>query len=247
MSSGSASTGTCAAGSRYRRSSGPAAGSSTSSSALAAWCSSHSRTYRSAVPVRPASSVEVAGPSAASARYRPSRSPRYTVNSSSAPTMSRRSRPARAAAASSGPPCAAGSSSVAMAHKLPPPGETLPGRLAGRLRLARRPVADDAAAGAPPGEVAPGQVDQRGDPVAPAEQGDQVQREPGEPGERAVDAHPARKLDDRGAVPDGGHDALVAVTERLRRPSLLEPGDLVRGVLAHLQGRLGELRQRLIL
>jgi len=71
-----------------------------------------------------------------------------------------------------------------------------------------------------------------------------VQREPGEPGGRAADANPVRKLDHRGAVPDGGHDALVAVAERDRRPPGLQPRDLVRGVLAHLQGRLGELRQR---
>src|SRR5215470_5558589 len=40
-------------------------------------------------------------------------------------------------------------------------------------------VADEAAAAVPPGQVAPGQVDQGGDPVAAADQGDQVQREPG--------------------------------------------------------------------
>ena len=79
-----------------------AAGSSTSSSPLAAWCSSHSRMYRSLVPVRAASSAEVAGPPAWSARYRPSRSPRYTVNSSSAPVTSWNSRSASAAAASTG-------------------------------------------------------------------------------------------------------------------------------------------------
>src|SRR5439155_1572062 len=60
--------------------------------------------YRSAVPVRVASSAEVAGPSASSARYRPSRSPRYTVNSSSAPVTSRNSRSASAAAGSAGRP-----------------------------------------------------------------------------------------------------------------------------------------------
>src|SRR5262245_49539468 len=37
-------------------------------------------------------------------------------------------------------------------------------------------VAEDEAAAAPPGEVAPGQVDQGGDPVAAAGQGGQVQR-----------------------------------------------------------------------
>jgi DNA-binding MarR family transcriptional regulator len=40
-------------------------------------------------------------------------------------------------------------------------------------------VADDDAAAAAPGQVPPGQVDQGGDPVAVAEQGDQVQPEPG--------------------------------------------------------------------
>ena len=42
-------------GNQYRRASGSARGSSTPSSSLAAWCSSHSRTYRSVVQcVRPA-------------------------------------------------------------------------------------------------------------------------------------------------------------------------------------------------
>jgi Osmosensitive K+ channel His kinase sensor domain len=53
----------CPGGREYRRAGGPATGSSTSSSPLAAWCSSHSRIYRSMVPVRAASSAEVAGPS----------------------------------------------------------------------------------------------------------------------------------------------------------------------------------------
>jgi len=74
-----------------------------------------------------------------------------------------------------------------------------------------------------------------------------VQHEPGQPGERAVDAYPARELDDRGSVPDGGHDALVAVAESHRRLSLHQPADLFRGVLAHLQGGLGQLRQRMVL
>src|ERR1035438_9247174 len=47
----------------------------------------------------------------------------------------------------------------------------------------RRVVADDDASAVAPGQIAPGQVEQRGDAVAVAEQGDQVQREPGEPGE----------------------------------------------------------------
>ena len=50
----------CSGGSQYRRASGSARGSSTTSSSLAAWCSSHSRTYRSVVPVRTASCDEVA-------------------------------------------------------------------------------------------------------------------------------------------------------------------------------------------
>ena len=55
-----------------------------------------------------------------------------------------------------------------------------------RQRLVRL-VADDHAAAVPPGEVAPGQVDQRGDPVPAAEQVEQVQAEPGEPGQRPGD------------------------------------------------------------
>src|ERR1700722_10360674 len=60
--------------------------------------------------------------------------------------------------------------------------------LGDRLRLPRqrlvRLVADDHAAAVPPGEVAPGQVDQRRDPVPAAEQIQQVQAEPGQPRER---------------------------------------------------------------
>src|SRR5215472_6727450 len=103
-SSGSASTGTCPAGSENRRSSGPAAGSSTVSSPQAACCSSHSRTYRSVVPVRAASSADVASPLPASARYSPSRSPRYTVYNSSAPVRLLNIRSASASAASVKPP-----------------------------------------------------------------------------------------------------------------------------------------------
>src|SRR5215469_10288255 len=94
-----------------------------------------------------------------------------------------------------------------------------------------------------PGEVSRGHVDQRGDPVAATEQGNQVQREPDEPGESAAHAHAVRQFDHRGAVPDRGHDALVAVAERDRRLAALKPANLIRSVLAHLQGRLGELRQ----
>jgi hypothetical protein len=55
---GSASTGTWPSGNRYRP------GSTTSTRPAAAWCASHSRAYRSAVPVRAASSADVSGPSA---------------------------------------------------------------------------------------------------------------------------------------------------------------------------------------
>ena len=121
----SARTAACPGGSRYRRASGPAAGSSTSSSPLAAWCSSHSRIYRSVVPVREASSAEVAGPSAFRAWYRPSRSPRYTVSSSSAPTMSRNSRPLSAAGSPSSL-CADRCSSAPMPPKLQSPEDNRP-------------------------------------------------------------------------------------------------------------------------
>src|SRR5690348_8845535 len=55
----------------------------------------------------------------------------------------------------------------------------------GQLRVDRL-VPDDDPPAVPPEQVAVGQVDQRGHPVAPAEQVDQVQSEPGEPGERAA-------------------------------------------------------------
>src|SRR5215472_9711189 len=84
---------------------------------------------------------------------------------------------------------------------------------------------------APPGEVAPGQVDQGGDPVAAAKEGDRVQGKPGEPGGRAAGADRARELDNRGAEADGGHDALVAVAERDRRLPGFHPPDLAGSVL----------------
>jgi hypothetical protein len=62
-----------------------------------------------------------------------------------------------------------------------------------------------------------------------------------------VEPHPAGQLDDRGAVTDGRHDALVAVAERDGGLPAGQPADLAGGMLAHLQGRLGELRQRLVL
>ncbi len=49
-------------GSTYRRSSGPADASSTVRIPAAACCSSHSRAYRSKVPVSFASSAAVIGP-----------------------------------------------------------------------------------------------------------------------------------------------------------------------------------------
>ena len=54
-----------------------------------------------------------------------------------------------------------------------------------------RVVPDDEASATGPGEVAPGQVDQGGDAVAVAEQGDQVQGEPREPGNGAADSQAA--------------------------------------------------------
>jgi len=49
----------------------------------------------------------------------------------------------------------------------------------------------------PPGDVPPGQVDQRRDPVPVAEQVDQVQAEPGEPGQRPGDPRAARQFPPR--------------------------------------------------
>src|SRR6516225_11998651 len=80
-------------------------------------------------------------------------------------------------------------------------------------------VADDEAAAVLPGQVPRRHVDQRGDAVAPAEQGDKMQREPGE---RAVDTRAPGELDDGGPVSDRGHDGFVAVAE-LSRPAGLAP------------------------
>jgi hypothetical protein len=61
-----------------------------------------------------------------------------------------------------------------------------------------------------------------------------------------MEPHPAGQLDDRGAVSDGRHDALVAVAEGDGGLPVRQPADLAGRVLAHLQGRLGKLRQRLV-
>src|SRR6516162_6407536 len=117
----------------------------------------------------------------------------------------------------------------------------------GRTRLpARVPrlVSDDHRAAVTPGDVPEGQVDQRRHAVPPAEQVDQVQGEPGQPGERAAQpqpAQPAGQLDHGGPAPDRGQDALVVVGERLGRQLALEPDDLGGGMAPHLNGRLGQL------
>ncbi len=88
-------------------------------------------------------------------------------------------------------------------------------RASGRRRAHRRVVADDHRAAVAPGDVPPGQVDQRGDPVPAAQQVHQVQREPGQPGQRAASAAGRRQLDHGRPAADRGHRALVVVLERL--------------------------------
>jgi hypothetical protein len=61
-----------------------------------------------------------------------------------------------------------------------------------------------------------------------------------------MEPHPAGQLDDSGAVADGRHDALVAVAEGDGGLPIRQPADLAGRVLAHLQGRLGKLRQGLV-
>src|ERR1700749_4640069 len=90
-------------------------------------------------------------------------------------------------------------------------------------------VPHDHPAAVAPGDVPPGQVDQRGDPVPAAEQVHQVQGEPGEPGERPSDAGAARELHHGGAAADGGHGALVVVAERLGRLAAQQVNNLVGG------------------
>jgi hypothetical protein len=97
-----------------------------------------------------------------------------------------------------------------------------------------------------PEHVPEGQVDQRGHPVAPAKQVDQVQGEPGEPGQRAAHPQAAGQLDHGRPATDRGHDALVVVPERLGGLLALQPDDLRGGVPAHLQRGLGELRRRVV-
>src|SRR3712207_3765079 len=64
----------------------------------------HSRTYRSAVPVRAASSALVAGPPSASARHRPTRSPMAASAALKVPARAQMNRPAKAPAPASSIP-----------------------------------------------------------------------------------------------------------------------------------------------
>src|SRR5215469_15089722 len=75
------------------------------------------------------------------------------------------------------------------------PNSTAPPSLCRWIRLLL--VADDHAAAPAPGQVPPGEVDQGGDPVPAAEQGDQVQRQPAKPGERSPGPNPDGELGDR--------------------------------------------------
>src|SRR5215469_14850051 len=85
------------------------------------------------------------------------------------------------------------------------------------LVLVRHVVAEYDAAAPAPGQIAPGQVHERDQTVPVAEQVDQVQPEPGEPGDRAAQAYPAAQLHYRRPAADRRHGALVVIPER-RRP-----------------------------
>src|SRR5260370_10759924 len=102
-------------------------------------------------------------------------------------------------------------------------------------------VADDHGAAVAPGQVAVGQVDHRGHAVAPAEQVEQVQGQPRQPGERAAQPWSPGELDYRRPASDGGHHALVVVGERLGGSLAVQPDDLRAGVAPHLQRGLGQL------
>src|SRR4029077_1878739 len=96
-------------------------------------------------------------------------------------------------------------------------------------------ITNDHAAAPAPGQVPPGQVDERRDPVPAAQQCHEMQSEPGQPGERSGGTDPAWQLDHRRAVPDRRHDALVLVAEGLCRLAGRKPADLHGGMGAALE------------
>src|SRR5829696_9730640 len=94
--------------------------------------------------------------------------------------------------------------------------------------------------------IARTQIDQRLHPVSATEQEDDVQSDPTEPGDHARQLDAVRHLQYGVSAADGGHRALVVVGELLSIQAAIEPSDLLRRVLAHLNGGLSELGQRVL-
>src|SRR3954449_1124641 len=94
-------------------------------------------------------------------------------------------------------------------------------------------------------QVVPAPVDERLDPVARAGHQDRVDAQPCEEGGKAVQLAPPRAdLGERGAAPDHGHDALVAVRERPAGAAVEAGEDVLRRPHADLEGHGTELGQR---
>ena len=62
----------------------------------------------------------------------------------------------------------------------------------------------------------------------------------------ALELDAVRHLQHRVTTTDRCHRALVEVGERLRLQAAIKPGDLLRSVLAHLNGRLSQLRHGVV-
>src|SRR5688572_9865879 len=88
----------------------------------------------------------------------------------------------------------------------------------------------DDARPAVPGEVVPRPVEEHRRAVARSDQGDEVQPEPGLPGESAAEPDPAGQLADGRSPTDGRHGPLVEVAERLGGSTFEQPADLAGDV-----------------
>ena len=107
------------------------------------------------------------------------------------------------------------------------PVERLDGALVG-WRAARVRLQDDPHR-AVVGQVIPHPVDEHIQPVAEAQQRDQVQAQPGQPRDKAGELDPVEDPGHGAAAPDGRHDAPVNVLERALRLAFEAAQDVARG------------------
>src|SRR5881394_3875285 len=87
--------------------------------------------------------------------------------------------------------------------------------------------------------IGPGPIEHHGQPIAEPDEPENVQKDPEQPGEKSGDSQ-SENVADRRSPSDGGHDAVIAIVERLKR--LLSDGahDVARRVRALLDRDLGD-------